>query len=474
MSTTSDFREAPFINGNYTASRQGLSTFDFSPSMIKASMQTLETRSRKLKETAKFAGGSLDTTDLIETWRLWKGTVLEYQKNDLGQQVQMLLDAANTNTAEQISLFAEIDTMRFALHGDKSTANFVQMDAAGIPEAEKAISYGGEQGFALRRFGCGLQWSNDFWRGKSMGEFAACMAALLTADKNLVAKRIRKAIFNPTNYMFVDVMKGDKARLPVRAGLNADNGSIGGNWAIYPAPYAAVTFNDSAHNHYMTCGTGNGESTMPVDTTQYFQWAHASSTPFTRFQNLNQMLYNLREHYNGEDVELFINYQDANTYWSVDGAARTDTGNAVYGFKLPQRTEIIDQRTVQILSTQVGYFDPTNIFEGLVGYFDSCRIQRKVWVPQGYIMAYCPGKPKPVQIRVPEGSQDGSSTSGASTGFGNGDLRNVFEYSDYPLHSQAMMRDFEANIGSERANLVILDHHGAGSNVAYTIPVGLT
>lgn len=384
-------------------------------------------------DPSKFAGGTLDQMNVLQAWRVWKGTVLQYDRDLLGMQMGQLLEAANHNAAEQMDLYADTTTDRFIHNDETSTVAFQEMNAASMPTAQKAPIYGSNQGFALRRFGVGLQWTEEYFRTQDMKSLAATMQAIITADSDLIAKRIRKAIFNSTNVDFYDFLQ-DKAILPIKALVNATGGSGGDGYILPPAPYNGVTFNSANHTHFMAPGTGNGDTITDAANT-----AWGTSTAANKQTNLNAMISNLREHQSDAKIEILVNWQDAVTYWGGAGGAST----TITGFQHLERVQAL-AGTYRDKTSGPNY-NPDDQFDALLGYFDDVPVYKKPWVPAGYIMAQIKNAPKPLVIRVHKVAAPGATTSG-SMSLGSGDLRQVFSTSNWPLHAEAMVRDFEANV----------------------------
>ena len=429
---TIPFVEAPVTSGYHDYS--GLPRLVLSNAQI-ANFANVGGPSPTRSNPANFAGGTIDQTNVLQTWRVWNGTVLQYDRDLLGMQMGQLLEAANHNAREQMDRYADTTTERFIHNDETSTVTFQQLDGVGIPTAQKAPIYGSEQGFALRRFGVGLQWTEEYWRLQDMRALTATMQAILIADANNIATRIRKAFFSPTNVTFYDILQ-DKARLPVKALLNATGGSSGDGYVIPPAPYNGVTFNSATHTHFMAPGTGNGDTITDAAAT-----AWATSSAANKQTNLNALISNLREHDNNAQIELLVNWQDATTYFSGAGGPST----IVTGFNHLERITVL-AGTNRDSTIGAGY-NAADQYDGLMGYFDDVPVYRKPWVPAGYIMANIVNAPKPLVIRVHKVAAPGTSASGAMN-LGSGDLRMVFDRSTWPLHAEAMVRDFDVSVNT--------------------------
>ncbi len=406
---------------------------------------------------AKFESGSLDLSDILSTWKYFQGDVLDYERNNLGAQQTFLLAAYNHNTSEQLDMFATVSTEKF-IHNDASAVQpkMVELAEKGIPIASKAVAMGSNQGFSLRRFGIGLQWTRTFWEGKDMRMYAMTMEALLGADAQLIAQRLRKAFFRPTNLTFIDMLV-DKSILPVKAFLNGTGGAAGDGYIIPPSPYANQTFNSAAHTHYMYCGSGNADT---IGTYTSYAWSDSNATNTTRGLDLANALKNLREHFNNSNVVVYVSPADGSAYFLQTGDATNGKVNGFYS--LERVTHIAGTYRDKVVGEKL---DTANQYDRLCGHFDDVEIRVKPWVPTGYMMITNPVAGKPLQVRVPKGKNLGVSVAGQIS-LGNGDLRTIQAYDEYPLHAEAMIRDFDVCV-NDRINGVAF---AINSNSAYADP----
>jgi hypothetical protein len=94
----------------------------------------------------------------------------------------------------------------------------------------------------LRKFQFATGWTKDYEEEAPASEFAIKNQAAQGADSRRTRYEILRAIFNPTNYSFVDLFK-DKATIAVKAFINADGAAI-------PNGPNAEVFDGSTHTHY--------------------------------------------------------------------------------------------------------------------------------------------------------------------------------------------------------------------------------
>lgn len=427
------FYDVPFIEGN--------TNFNTIP---KASFST--------NNSTKFAFGTLDRNNTLDALRVFNGTVIDYDRDLLTTQIAMILQAQNSLTAEQLSMFAEVSPERFIRQGAQATMAMEDVDFNGIPSAQKIFVTGSEQGWPLRRKAIGLQWSSEVLRAMPMSIFATQIAALLTADQVQVAKSLRNAIFYPTNRTFID-RATDSYALPLKALLNADS--------VQPPPNAYGTvFAGATHTHYMYPTSGNGDTITANSTTA---WNNNASVA-DKANLLGEVLQNLREHYTQGSAVILCSTTEA-PYFTT----RVNT-SIIPGFAaLEYNTSIIEQSiTRDRASMALGSYDFQNTYNRFLGVFDGAEVWVKPWMPAGYLFAYDPMQPKPVQIRIPKNQTPGTSVAGQNS-LGGGDLRLVLEYDQFPLMAQAMVRDYGMAASSERWNGVAVYLNSAS---AYTAPTG--
>lgn len=413
------------------------------------------TQATNFNDTKKFSGGTSTGLNTLDALRVAQGTPIDYDRDELTVQIGMLLEAHNHLCAEQLSMFCNFSPERFVRLGATDSVNMMQLDAGGIPTAQKVYVIGSNQGWPLRRFGIGLQWNNEYWAQKDMKQFANQLEAILTADKKLLASRIRRAFLKSTGETFVDFLK-DQMPLPVKPLINADG------TAIPPNPYG-VTFDNSNHTHYMYCGSGNADSGSAAFTdTGNTAWNN-SSTAASKAHNLDAMLANLREHYTDGSNIFLVSQTEAAFFAPANG-----NGSQIPGFQKAEYTVIKPSQNRDVLQG-LGFYNPENSYDRFIGVYDGTEVWVKPWVPAGYVLLFNVSAPKPLQVRVNDTTGLPGTTVNGSNSMGGGDLRMVFEYQPYPLYAQAMVRDFDVAASTERQNGVAMFVNSASAytNAAY-------
>jgi len=371
------------------------------------------------------AFGTLQTQDTLQSLRVAQGTVASFGEDNVFEVINNAFTAHNRILAELLSAFCEVTTNRLRRTGGNGQMEMEEIDAWGDVQPQKEPN-GANIGFPLRKFGAGLQWNRDFFENCTVQEFAAQVTMLLTADVRRIRRQITRAFYGGVNYTFYDRIL-DNAVLPVKALQNNDTSfpiPVGPNGEVFP----------SNMNHYHV----------------------ASVCDQTAVEVLRLEVI---EHHNTGDTYIIINQ-------AQEGAFR-GMPNTVFVPLLPAQiigSTLINQAAGMSL-------DVSNPYDRCIGYFNGCEVWVKPWAPVNYLLCYQLGQRKPLALRVrgtgPEGV-GGSSNSimGGSVGVGNGDLRLMYEYDEYPLRARGYVREFDVAV-QNRIGAAVLQITNNGS---YTPP----
>lgn len=209
-------------------------------------------------------------------------------------------------------------------------------------------------GIPLRRFQFPIGWTTQWRKNAMAADFAVKNAAAQGADLRRTRYQMQRAIYNPTNYTFVDRLV-NKVSLSVKAFINADS------TAIPNGPNGEV-FDGTTHTHY----DANATLTATVAAAQ---------------------IQDVLEHRNGATVRVAINTADAAAY------------SALTGF-IPLQVPVvtINQAANQIASPRL---DITKTDNRQIGWFSGAEIWTKPWAVANYSVAYDTSAPnKPLARRV--------------------------------------------------------------------------
>lgn len=191
-------------------------------------------------------------------------------------------------------------------------------------------------------------------------DYAVSQLASQAADMRRTLYEIKKAIFTPTNYTFVDRLV-DNASLAVKALINADSS------AIINGPNGE-TFDGATHTHY------NANATLTA--------AAVTAT-----------VTDVVEHGYGGQVRIYINVASETAF------------RALAGF-----TAYLDPRVSLNMNANQALqrLDITRMDNRAIGIFESAEVWTKPWVPANYLFVADVGSAdKPLVQRIEEGEAQG-------------------------------------------------------------------
>lgn len=317
--------------------------------------------------------------------------------------------AHNAIIREMLSDYVDFSGDRLRRYGGPSQTDMEEIDEQGAPQAQK-VAAGAVVSFPLRLFAYGVQWTRKFMQNATGEELAIQFTAAQDADVRALTRELKRAIFIPTNYNFIDKLT-DYLTLPVKRLVNADGAPI-------PSGPNGETFNGATHNHYL----------FTASTT----WATA---------DLDAAIDTVVEHYQAGQAYLYINRAD-------ETAMRALTGFVPY----------VDARIVQSqnINRAEAPLEVMQLNNRAIGIYRQAEVWVKPWIPPGYMWAWVMGAPKPVVARTRVGQA--------------GDLQIAAEFDQYPLRARALEREIGFGVW-ERTNGAILykDTGAAGAYVAPTI-----
>lgn len=344
------------------------------------------------------AYGTLSVSDLLATQN---ATIAEVGEGDVFAAINTALTVWNRTMQEKLGALVEFTTDRIRSFGGPDSMQLQQLDEFGTPNPQK-VTAGVNLGFPLRRYGGAVQWTRHYFQNRTPAELAANYTALETADARAIDLEIRRALFVPTNYTFIDVLT-NRYSLDVKALLNADGAAI-------PMDPNGGTYDGATHTHYL-------------------------ATASFVVANLQSLIDTVLEHHPGGGVMVYINR-------AQEAAIRAFTGFYPY---YDSRVDVGANAARARGNLDMG--QPTN---RAIGVFDAAEIWVKPWIPAGYLFAWNPTAPKPLAYRR------------RNNGSGNFAL----EYDDesHPLRAQVLAREFGVGVWT-RTNGAVL-YTGGGTYAA--------
>src|SRR5436190_1473281 len=231
--------------------------------------------------------GTFTTLDTLAT--LNNTTVAQIGEDTAFAAIDAALAAHNAIMQDLMSSLVDTTTDRLRRYGGPANMVMDEMDELGTPDAQK-VPAGSNVGFPLRLYGGSLQWTRKAFQNMMASEFAAQVTAMMDADKNVVIRQVKRAIYTPTNVTFADRLI-DGVSLPVKALVNADSAPI-------PLGPNGEVFNAATHTHYL------------------FSAAFVAA-------NLSSLISTVTEHYGSGNIIVCINQAD-------EAAVRAFTGFVAY------------------------------------------------------------------------------------------------------------------------------------------------
>lgn len=308
-------------------------------------------------------------------------TIVQFGEDRAWDAVSVALEAHNRIMNEMIGDLAEPTADRLRRTGGDSTMTAQELDEYGVPAPQK-ISAGANVGFPLRRQGNALQWTRDWMMNRTPAELAAQVNAIMDADRRMIIRDIKRALFYATNYTFTDRLI-DNVELPVKRLANADSHPI-------PPDPDGEAFDASTHTHYLARAGG----------------AVAQS-------DITGLLDTVREHFSIGELVLEINA-------AQEAAVRAFADFVPY----------YDQRVIvanDVTRGAVG-LDVVNTNDRAIGILAGAEVRVRPYVPSGYYVARIIGQP-PLVVRT-------------RTGQGVGALELVGDWDQYPLRANIWRRDY--------------------------------
>jgi hypothetical protein len=325
--------------------------------------------------------GTLSMADLLATT---SQTVIQYGEDRIWEVFRDFLDAHEILYGQLRDAYCEETTELLFGIGGISDMEMQEVDEFGAPQPQK-VTAGEPMGLPLRLYNGAIQWTRQYFLASTVSEVAAQFQGLLTADLRRLAFEIKRALFIPTNYSFVDRLTRERPTLAVKRLANADSAAI-------PTGPNGEVFDSSTHTHYL------GSATLTAAA-------------------LTSLIATVREHGNSGGIRVEINQ------------AQEATVRGLAGF-----TPYIDARVV--MNNAAAYATGTltfdNIYNRPIGIFDGAEIWVKPWVPANYQLARATAGRKVLGFRVPKIGPKG--------------LELVAEDEAYPLRARIWERKFGVGV----------------------------
>lgn len=331
------------------------------------------------------ATGLYTIDDLIQTRFV---TAKAFGLQTIADVLRLDLAAHNAIVDQMVSELCEVTGDARRIYGGSNDANMTEVDPLGRAPGQKNVS-GAEVAFPLKAFQYNTGWTERWLENATVADVAQRQLDAEKAHLKQIARQIKLAIFDDTNYSFVD-LNVDNVSINVKRFCNADS-------AVIPDGPDGTTFAGASHTHY------------------------TAATPMV-VANLTDLINLVVEHGHANDVILAINVaQEA----------------AVRGFS--GFTALVDARLTinQAANQPVQRYDysrtPTN--NRPIGLLGGAMVWVKPWVPASYQFAYDAGdsrKPLCYRQRVSGGVRQG--------------LRMAGNFSSHPFGGESMEAEFGVGV----------------------------
>jgi len=347
------------------------------------------------------AFGTLSTLDTLAATQQ---SIAEYGEDRAWDQIDVALAAHNRQMQELVDGFVEITADRQRRYGSAASKSMQELDQFGQPAPQK-VTAGVTVGFPLRLYGDALQWTRKFMQTPgSAAQLTAELNSMMDADRRNIIYQIKKALFTPAGYSFLDVLI-DSVTLAVKPLVNADGASI-------PLGPNGESFNAGSHTHYLyTTGTAIAAA------------------------DLSGLITTVLEHHNTGTPVVYIS------------TAEESAVRGLVGF-----TAYIDARIVRGggATTDVAGagLDMMNPYDRAIGLFGAAEIRVRPWMPSGYLLATV--------------LNAGMSPLVMRTRGGFGALQLIFEDESHPLRAKSYEREFGMGVWTRTGAAVLYIDTGNG------------
>lgn len=324
-----------------------------------------------------------------------KASAAEFGLDTINKVLQA--DLANFNAAmnDQLRLLAEPLTEQSRIYGTSGALAFDELDEFGVPVSRKN-TVGETVSFPLRLFATSIGFTQRAFALKTPADLAEKVLQGQRGYAERVIKEVKKAIFNNTNYTFVDSLYNGVS-LGVKRFINADS-------SVIPVAPDGSTFDGATHTHYIARVAALANS------------------------DIDAVLGLVSEHGLTSGLKLFINKADVST---LSGLASTKF--------VPLSSAFINYSATDSTIVRADMADTANY---LAGYWGGLyEVWVKPWVPANYMLAAAVDEPeKPLGYRQLPGLQG---------------LRIDAEYEQFPLVAKNMVAQFGFGVWNRLAGAVL-------------------
>lgn len=297
--------------------------------------------------------GTLDIDSLLQNTAAFQ-TISNFGIEEFAGAVQRDLEAHDRNLRDMVSGIAEVTTDRLWASAVNADMQMFEADEYSHVPTQR-ITGGYNYGAPLRKRQISVGWTREYFRRRTVAEFAAQLRAAEKAHVLMLYRDIRRALWLSTNYTFAERLQDPLISIPVKRLYNAD--SLG----IPTGPNGEV-FNAATHTHYLGSATLTAAAvTLAVNT--------------------------VLEHRVTAGLRIVISQTDRTAF---EGLA---------GFKAYPDPRIQYVATDQ--NRQTIQLDRMN--DLAIGTFSAAEVWVKPWAIANYVLVYDNAGPKVLALRTREG-----------------------------------------------------------------------
>ena len=302
-------------------------------------------------------GASGGTNRIMDTLNYGQAAIIEY---GIDLAFQQFADALIPHNEIRNALSADVveTTTKEQRHRFGGSARFTMREVDqefSQGRLAKKVGAGQTMGLPLKTYAPeSLQWTERYFKFATVEEVNAQMNAQLLADVINDRRQIALALFTPTNATFFDA-NTDGTSLAIKRLANGDGWEL----PLLPGTGEAPA-NGGSHTHYT--------ASEALDATA-----------------LSSIQENVREHYQGGNLKLYINVAQEATIRALSASVFVPLAD-------PRVTKSI---TVDTLSA--GSLDLWSTYNRMIGVLvGGAEVWVKPWVPAGYVFCFNDGATKPL------------------------------------------------------------------------------
>lgn len=311
----------------------------------------------------------------------------------------------NGLVSEQMTKFAQDLTEQVRNYGSSNLHQMLEIDEFGVAPSRKSLA-SSDVSFPLRMYSSSIGWTQKYLDIATPAEIASEYMAIRTGHSYELNKQLKKAIYNNTNYSFVDKLTNG-VTLTVRRFLNGDGEVI--------PDFQGTSFTAATHTHY-------------------------SATSSLTAAGIDALVSNVTEHGHTNDLMLVI-----------DGSDKADI-RALSGSFVPLSNAVIQYNASDVSRMSI---DNSDLGNQMIGYWKDIPVWVKPYAVANYMLCITSAGEKALGFR----QRKQASLRG---------LRLVSELPGYPLVSKSFEAEFGIAVNNRSAGAVLYFGSGTWANPTIT------